>query len=318
MTELLLALACSPKEDPLVDSLDTDWPEEEPDYWCFVAGTRIATPDGPRAIETLQVGDVVWAYDLATLRRVERPVTALHRNRARARRVEVGERVIQGVSAEHPFWSDGRWVPAGELREGDPVHVWNGVEATERGITRIVDQPGIVEVFNLTVAGEHTYFAEGILVHNKSDSDVDSDMDTDIDDQHRVFLSGDSDTMGVGAYRIEVFRGNEKTCQVEWATTGIAEASSCPNCVFAWATEFAPGIQDGDCEALGIGEGDDITAVGLKQGRAMGWANSFEDQGNHYNDVWVMFLDDQWRPWAHGEWDGTTASWSRRRGEDLH
>lgn len=32
---------------------------------CFVAGTLVSTPDGPRPIESLRVGDLVWSYALA-------------------------------------------------------------------------------------------------------------------------------------------------------------------------------------------------------------------------------------------------------------
>lgn len=44
---------------------------------CFGAGTRIATPDGEVAIERLQVGQLVLAFDEPSGAVVQSPVTAV-------------------------------------------------------------------------------------------------------------------------------------------------------------------------------------------------------------------------------------------------
>jgi len=86
--------------------------------------------------------------------------------------VQVGELTIEGVTAEHPFWCPrrGSWVPIGELREGEQVLCWLGAaDAGERPITsiEIITHVDDVEVYTLSVEGEHNYFAESVLVHNK-------------------------------------------------------------------------------------------------------------------------------------------------------
>jgi hypothetical protein len=76
------------------------------------------------------------------------------------------------VTPAHPFWSpeDQAWVRADSLAVGRSVLGWLGaadarILALTEVRTRRVDA---MPVFNLTVEGEHDYFAEGILVHNKS------------------------------------------------------------------------------------------------------------------------------------------------------
>ena len=141
---------------------------------CFVAGTLVDTPDGPRPIDALKRGDVVWAWSEAEGARVRRRIEATHRNLAQVVcRVEVGDDVIPGVTPEHPFFhvDAGEFVAFRDLPtdallltvvdgEPRPTRI-SGLQVTEH-------LEPCVMVFNLTVEGpEHTYFAEGVLVHNK-------------------------------------------------------------------------------------------------------------------------------------------------------
>lgn len=264
---------------------------------CFVAGTRVDTPTGPRPIEALAVGDVVWAFDVTSLRRVERRVTARHRNTVTAtRRITVGERVIAGVSAEHPFWSDGAWVPAKDLVSGSPVHLWNGVEASERRIDAIVDEAGPIEVFNITVDGEETYFAEGVLVHNKSiligHTGRHDTARHDTGEHTEYGETRDLDETLRGTYSVwsKDTRTQELTCEFGFPTIGVSPIDGCADCTYAWSVEFAEGsTTEGDCSELGLEDGADISALGgpLYQGVGIGW-----DGRDHW-----LYLDDAWEIW---------------------
>ena len=72
---------------------------------CFVRGSRVLTPSGWRAIDTLVEGDEITSFDternVAVVRRVRK---IMQRHAERVIRVQVGEIAIAGVSPEHPIW----------------------------------------------------------------------------------------------------------------------------------------------------------------------------------------------------------------------
>jgi hypothetical protein len=88
---------------------------------CLARGTPIDTPDGPRAVEALGVGDVVWSLDAAG-RRIAVTVVAVGSAPVPASHQVVLLTLDDGravtASPGHPL-ADGR--PVGSLVVGDPV-----------------------------------------------------------------------------------------------------------------------------------------------------------------------------------------------------
>ncbi|GAA3754608.1 Flp pilus assembly pilin Flp [Spinactinospora alkalitolerans] len=141
----------------------------------FEAGTPVLLGDGDRVpIEQVRVGDLVVASDPVTGRTASRHVTATIDGVGRRDMVEVGLAGGGGsirVTAGHPFWEkdEDDWVSAEDLRVGDRLTSSAGADVVV-GSLRHYDQED--EVFNLTVAGFHTYHVSGggsdVLVHNSS------------------------------------------------------------------------------------------------------------------------------------------------------
>jgi hypothetical protein len=77
-----------------------------------------------------------------------------------------GQSEAIGVTASHPFWSEDqvRFVPAGELREGERLRTMQGQARVASLRLRAGEHP----VYNLEVHSEHVYRVAdaGILVHN--------------------------------------------------------------------------------------------------------------------------------------------------------
>ena len=137
---------------------------------CFAAGTPVATPSGPIAIDRLEAGDLVLAGDgergvaarrvLSTKRSARRAVLAIAIAGDGASRSDVLH-----VTPEHPFFTPDRgWRAARDLEPGALV-------TTDRGLAHIAgvtELAALTTVFNLEVDDLHTYFvgATHALVHN--------------------------------------------------------------------------------------------------------------------------------------------------------
>jgi hypothetical protein len=149
-------------------------PDSEPDPWpdtCFAAGTRIATPAGPTPIEAVHVGMAVYAYDTARAERVVREVTAVHvRANASVGRLTLSDGVSLRVTPSHPVYSPGHgtYRPVSDMRPHDTVLSLAGDEPQFPALMEYAEAATVEAVYNITVSGEHNYFAEGVLVHNKS------------------------------------------------------------------------------------------------------------------------------------------------------
>ena len=143
------------------------------DPYCFVAGTEVATPDGVQAIEELRPGDIVLGYDLESQKLVTRPVIAIHdRTAGEILTLSAGGAKVRGSTAEHPFYDAavGDFTPADELAPGkSQVLLLDGDRVMQVELTTKSVFERATTVYNLSVGGpEHNFFADGILVHNKS------------------------------------------------------------------------------------------------------------------------------------------------------
>ena len=117
--------------------------------------TPVQTIDGPRPIESLQVGDLVLTQSTEHRRprlpadpgRPPQPAQP-HVPRSAGRRAIVS-------SHFHRFWVAGRgWVMARDLKAGDPIRTLGGVAKVEA-----IEADKVQLVYNLDVADDADFFA---------------------------------------------------------------------------------------------------------------------------------------------------------------
>lgn len=142
---------------------------------CFPAGTLVSG----RPIESLQVGDLLDSYDIEQGRTVKCRITGTMNSTPKGMvRVSLRDGRTFTCTSNHPVWTEEGWMPAIALQDRSVLHMdlnessntWVGVDCVE------VLEPGRDgtfggvcpngRVYNLEVEGTHTYFAEGVVVHN--------------------------------------------------------------------------------------------------------------------------------------------------------
>ncbi|HLP82816.1 MAG TPA: Hint domain-containing protein [Phycisphaerales bacterium] len=134
-------------------------------FHCVAEGTLVATPTGTAAIETLDAGDAVLAQ-LEDGAVVPARVTATASAQVDSVvRIVLEDATVLRVTATHPVALEaGGFVKAGTLAAGTRVVTRAGGQSV-RSVSR---ERGKANVFDLAVAPGATFFASGVLVHNKT------------------------------------------------------------------------------------------------------------------------------------------------------
>jgi PKD repeat protein len=130
---------------------------------CLLGGTEILLADGTsKPIEQVRPGDMVASLDETTGVRAQARVTQVMPG------TSAMHLVINGslrVTDRHPFLVAGQWLAAGEIMVGDALLRADGTMEPVRCIDVV---EGEETVYDLTVEPTHTFFADGVLVHNKT------------------------------------------------------------------------------------------------------------------------------------------------------
>lgn len=131
---------------------------------CFAEGTQVLTAQGPRAIETIRVGDIVFARHIETGALVLRPVLQSTQRPARPTTViRAGDDELRCTKG-HLFWVSGAgWTKASKIKKGDVLH-----GADEPAVVTSVRNSAPAVTYNLEVADCGTYFvgSKKILSHD--------------------------------------------------------------------------------------------------------------------------------------------------------
>lgn len=129
---------------------------------CFASGTKVLMADGTfKNIEDVKVGDYVLTRSSQTdSKLVKAKVLKTHQTD------EAGYSIINGdlkVTANHIMWVNNTWKEAGSIQVGDTLTDSQGKQVV---VSSVEWQRSKISVYNLEIEKYHTYFANGIWVHN--------------------------------------------------------------------------------------------------------------------------------------------------------
>lgn len=191
---------------------------------CFVAGTTVLTAAGAAAIETIEVGDYVWAWDENTKDVALKQVVETYVNET-DELVHVfvnGEEIV--TTPAHPFYSPVKgWTDAVHLRAGDILVLVNGeYVVVEKVQHELLESP--VKVYNFQVEDYHTYYVSdsGVLVHNtcakKHGNSLSTDKKTDLyvlrDKDTGIVKKIGETTRGTRRYTQQFYNANNVEMQI--------------------------------------------------------------------------------------------------------
>lgn len=145
---------------------------------CVAHGSKVATPDGPRAIESLRVGDVVfthgtqpqsvgfitWVRDARALETLELTLATGSTLRVTGEHPVAVMETSSGPPLAHASQAHKlRFVPAKELVVGMQVQTDTGAQT----LLTIKRLSKATMVRDISVNPGETFYAQGVLVHNK-------------------------------------------------------------------------------------------------------------------------------------------------------
>jgi hypothetical protein len=140
-------------------------PDVFSDHSCFLAGTRISTPDGPIPIEKLSPGMKVYSYNEKTRRKEISDFEKLDINLV-SEYLIINKKIHTTIY--HPFYkivNDSLiTVRADQLKEGDVLLSEQGKYLRVDSIELLKEKTTVYNLMN--VSPNNNFFAEEVLVHN--------------------------------------------------------------------------------------------------------------------------------------------------------
>jgi hypothetical protein len=152
--------------------------------FCFIAGTQILMRnDATKNIEDIDVGDIVKSWNEITNKvedsKVVKLIQPVHDDMLVIR---FSNDVVNENTFDHPYYvKDNGWcshspdltkkrydIDSELLEVGDICYFNNGEELEEVEITFIGENRGEVQTYIFELDNNYTFFANGILTHNKS------------------------------------------------------------------------------------------------------------------------------------------------------
>jgi hypothetical protein len=150
---------------------------------CFVAGTPITMGDGTKKeIELIKIGDEVKNYDFDTKEiKIGKVLSTKKPVNKYIVEISFGDKKTKNTF-DHPYWVVGKgwssykpeWtekkynIKSEQLEVGDKCLELQGNEIVETKVTNIQEDINPIQTYSLEIETHKNYFANDMLVHNKS------------------------------------------------------------------------------------------------------------------------------------------------------
>ena len=124
---------------------------------CFAAGSKLMSPNGPKAIEDFKVGDLITSRNefVPDGELEAKQVEEVFRRSAPILHLHVNGQLIR-TTGEHPFYAFGKgWINASLLEIGDRLLCQDGQWVA---VEDVLETGEWEVVYNLRIADYHTYF----------------------------------------------------------------------------------------------------------------------------------------------------------------
>lgn len=135
---------------------------------CFLPETPVLRPDGTEVmISQVRPGEELLAFSPEDGLKITRVVQVLKRYAEEHLEITTGTINLR-VTPDHPlFVGNGNLRSAGLLAPGQIIWAWDGHQVCPQEIVSVRRIQGPIEVFHLSTDQPHTFFAGGVLAHNK-------------------------------------------------------------------------------------------------------------------------------------------------------
>lgn len=142
--------------------------ESAPDHLCFAGETKIATNKGLVRIDNIKIGDMIL-----TRNGYKKCTASMKTGHKEVHKYRIGDKTIC-CTEDHPIFTvDSGMLPAKDLTRSSmcvTLNTWH-TESLSYSIVSASSAPesvrvGMMDVYNITVEGDHEYFADGVLVSN--------------------------------------------------------------------------------------------------------------------------------------------------------
>jgi hypothetical protein len=133
---------------------------------CFPRGTLVDTPQGPRRIETIQIGEPLTAF-LPSGQQIVARVQSIFVTQNRLWKIETSGGTLLTTEAQPLCVAFNRAIPAGELQPGDFVLFRAGMGQIPVEVVAAKPTGRTERVFNLVLGDSEVFVAGGFLARSK-------------------------------------------------------------------------------------------------------------------------------------------------------